>query len=140
MPHSYTCIWIHAVWATKYRQPIIYPEIEQTLYNYISEQLKEMRCTVRIINGMPDHVHCLFSLPRNASINKVIKQIKGSSSRFINENNLIEEHFEWQVGYSAFSVSRFNLDKVYNYIKKQKIHHAKTSFEDEYEEMMRMGE
>jgi putative transposase len=84
MPHSYNKIWIHAIWATKARIPLVHQNIEQNVYQFISNQLREQCCPVRIINGMPDHIHCLFLLNHQKSIAEVIKQIKGSSSHFIN--------------------------------------------------------
>ena len=102
MPHSFIKIWIHAIWATKERQPMIHKSVENTIYQFISEELRALGCPVRIINGMPDHIHCLFLLSREKSIAEVIKQIKGSSSHFINQANLISEKFSWQPGYAAF--------------------------------------
>lgn len=67
--------------------------IENSIHQYISEQLQEQGYPVRIINGMPDHMHCLFLLNQKKSIAAVIKQIKGSSSHYINQNNLTVEKF-----------------------------------------------
>lgn len=138
MSHSYNKIWIHAVWSTKERLPIIKPEIETVIFAFISNQFKESGCPVRIINGMPDHIHCLFLLNPQKSISEVIKQIKGSSSHFINKENLIKEKFSWQTGYSAFSVSESAVDKVYKYITNQKQHHQKRTFQKEYEEFLEL--
>ena len=93
MSHSFNKIWIHAIWATKERVPLIHQPIEQKVYQFISEQLREQGCPVRVVNGMPDHIHCLFLLSTQKSIADVIKQIKGSSSHYINGNNLITEKF-----------------------------------------------
>lgn len=60
MPHSFNKIWIHAIWSTKERMPLIHPTVETKIHQFISEQLREQGCPVRIINGMPDHIHCLF--------------------------------------------------------------------------------
>lgn len=136
MSHSFNKIWIHAIWATKERQPLIKPSIEKRVHNMISEQLCEMECSVRIINGMPDHVHCLFLLNSQKSISEVIKQIKGSSSHFINHNNFISQKFAWQTGYAAFSVSESVIEKVSDYIQNQKSHHQKKSFQQEYQEFL----
>jgi REP element-mobilizing transposase RayT len=125
MPHSFNRIWIHAIWATKGRMPLINQTIEQSVYQFISDQFREQGCPVRIINGMPDHIHCLFLLTPKKSIADVIKQIKGSSSHFINQNNIIPERFAWQTGYAAFSVSESVVEKVFKYIKNQKQHHTK---------------
>lgn len=107
MPHSFNKIWIHAVWATKERLPIIKPAIEHHLYSFIANQLHELGCPVRIINGMPDHIHCLFLLSPQKSIADVVKQTKGSSSHFINQQNFIAQKFAWQNAMQLFpSVTR----------------------------------
>jgi REP element-mobilizing transposase RayT len=85
-----------------------------------------------------DHVHCLFLINQQKSIAEVIKQIKGSTSYWVNEQNLIEEKFAWQTGYAAFSVSESQFDKVFNYIKNQKPHHTKTSFSEEYDNFIKL--
>lgn len=138
MSHSYNKIWIHAIWATKERMPLVQSKIEQKLYSFITDQLREQGCPVRIINGMPDHIHCLFLLNPKKSIAEVIKQIKGSSSHFVNQNNLIVEKFAWQTGYASFSISESAVEKVFEYIKNQKQHHLKKSFQEEYEGFLKL--
>ena len=135
MPQSYTRIWIHAVWGTKHRFPFINIDVERIIHDFIREQFIVQGCPVRIVNGTPDHVHCLFLLTPKKSIADVIKQVKGSSSHFINEQQLIDEKFGWQNGYGAFSVSDSATDIVFKYIKKQKQHHRIETFEQEFEEM-----
>lgn len=138
MPHSFNKIWIHAIWATKFRQPFIHVSVENKIYSFVAEELRELGCPVRIINGMPDHIHCLFLLSPQKSIAEVIKQIKGSSSHFINQNNLIADKFAWQTGYAAFSVSESGVEKVFQYIGNQKQHHHLKTFQQEYEEFLKL--
>ena len=138
MPHSYNKIWIHAIWATKERIPIIHSNIEYKIHQFISEQLRAQGCLVRIINGMPDHIHCLFLLSPQKSISEVLKQIKGSSSHYINQNDLTSKKFAWQTGYAAYSVSESVVEKVFQYIKTQKEHHQKKSFLQEYEAFLKL--
>ena len=138
MPHSFNKIWIHAIWATKDRVPMIHSTVEQKIFLYISEQFRELGCPIRIINGMPDHIHCLFLLNPQKSIADIVKQIKGSSSHFINQNNLIVEKFAWQTGYAAYSVSESAVEKVFEYIKNQKSHHQKKTFQQEYEAFLKL--
>ena len=138
MPHSYNKIWIHAIWATKERMPIIHSNIEYKIHQFISEQLRAQGCLVRIINGMPDHIHCLFLLSPQKSIAEVIKQIKGSSSHYVNQNDLTAKKFAWQTGYAAYSVSESVVEKVFQYIKTQKEHHQKNSFMQEYEAFLKL--
>ena len=138
MPHSFNKVWIHAVWATKNRGKLIDFSIERQVYEYIRQELIELGCPVRIINGMPDHIHALFLLNPQKSIADVIKQIKGSSSHSINGENLMIEKFAWQTGYAAYSVSESQLEAVYNYIKNQKQHHLKKNSQDEYDEFIKL--
>ena len=91
---------------------------------------------LKSINGMPDHIHCLFLLSPNQSIASVIKQIKGSSSHWINQKNLIPEKFSWQTGYASYSVSESMRNKVHQYISNQKEHHKTKNFKEEYEEFL----
>ena len=138
MPHSFNKIWIHAIWATKERVPLIAPKIEQQVYAFMRTQFVESGCPIRIINGMPDHVHCLFLLNPQKPIAEIIKQVKGGTSHFINEQNLIHDKFAWQTGYASYSVSESVLEKVYEYIKNQKQHHVKKTFQQEYEEIIKL--
>jgi putative transposase len=138
MSHSFNKIWIHAIWATKERMPLIDAKSEIKIHDYMRKQLIEIGCPVRIINGMPDHVHCLFLLSPQKSISDVIKQIKGSTSHFINEQDFNSEKFAWQTGYAAYSVSESQLEKVFQYIKNQKQHHSKQTFQQEYDEFLKL--
>lgn len=136
MSHSLSKIWIYAIGATKERLPLIHPTFETKIHQFIAEQLRELGCPVRIINGMHDHIHCLFLLSPRKSIAEVNKQIKGGRSHFINQNNLISEKFAWQTDYAAFSVSESVVDKVFRYIKNQKQHHTKKTLQKEYDEFL----
>ena len=140
MRHSTSRIWIHAVWATKNRKHLIHPRMERQLYEFIGVELKRMGCILSIVNGMPDHIHCLFSMPADLSVSEIMKQIKGSTSHFINHKDLIPEKFVWQNGYGAFSVSQSGVDAVYKYINQQKKHHQQHSFESEYTEILALHE
>lgn len=135
MPQSYTRIWIHAVWGTKHRLPFISNKVEGVIHDFIREQFRMQGCPVRIVNGTPDHVHSMFLLSPIKSLSDIIKQVKGSSSHFINDSELLTEKFGWQNGYGAFSVSDSAVDKVYRYIKNQKQHHRIETYEQEFEDL-----
>lgn len=87
---------------------------------------------------MPDHVHVLFLQNPQKSISDLIKQIKGSSSHFMNREELILKKFAWQAGYASFSVSESQLAVVYNYIKNQKQHHLKKNGQEEFDEFVKL--
>lgn len=138
MSQSFTKLWIHVIWATKNRQELIDFSIEKKMYDFIWQELTELGCPVRIINGMPDHVHVLFLQNPQKTISDIVKQIKGSSSHFINREELILEKFAWQIGYAAFSVSESQLDAAYNYIKNQKKHYLKKNGQDEFDDFVKL--
>ncbi|WP_338794217.1 transposase [Bernardetia sp. MNP-M8] len=95
-------------------------------------------CPLLAINGMPNHVHILFLLNKNKNIAEVIKQVKGGTSYQINQQNLTEDKFSWQVGYGAFSVSESGIEKVKEYIKNQELHHQNINFKEEFERFVEL--
>jgi len=138
MSRSFNKIWIHAIWSTKERYPLLIPSVENKIYNMMSNEFIEAGCPVRIINGMADHVHSLFLLNPNKAVTDIIKQVKGSCSHEINKQNITKEKFAWQTGYAAYSVSQSATEKVFHYIKNQKKHHEKIPFQKEYENFIRL--
>ena len=124
MSHSFNNIWVHLVFTTKQREPFITADFEDRLFRFLKDQLIEMGCYVEAINGVPDHIHILIKLSPTKSISEVTKQIKGSSSFWINDKKLTKQKFGWQTGYGSFSVSEFYVKKIKKYIQNQKEHHG----------------
>jgi REP element-mobilizing transposase RayT len=135
MAHSLNRVWVHGIWGTKYRQDFIVPDKEVIIYDLIKKEFKNYHCPALIVNGMPDHIHCLFQLFPKWSLVKVFKQIKGAVSHAINNEGFTDIHFSWQTGYASFSVSETRLENVYRYIENQKEYHKKKSLLDEYYEL-----
>lgn len=102
---SYVKIWVHLVFATKNREPLLTKNIRSKIYNHIVENCIEKSIFLQTINVHIDYLHCLISLGKDQSIAKVAQLIKGESSFWINKNQLIEERFIWQDDYFAVSVS-----------------------------------
>ena len=138
MSHSFNKIWIHAIWSTKERQPLIIPSAEKKIHDLMSNEFIDAGCPVRIINGMADHVHSLFLLSPKKAVADIIKHVKGSSSHEINKLNIIKAKFTWQTGYAAYSVSESQLEKVFYYIRNQKKRHEKINFQKEFESLVRL--
>ncbi len=133
MSHSITKIWIHGIYSTKDRMELIGKEFEKILYDHIRDNLiSQFHCFVKAVNGTPDHIHILFLLNHNFSIQEIFHSIKGESSHWINQNNFIKTKFDWQIGYGAFSIGESHVYEVEKYIQTQKIHHKKYSYTDEY--------
>ena len=116
--------YVHFVWATWDRRDTIQAHWEADLYAEIRNESHKMKCVVRALNGIENHVHLLVDLPTTLCIAEVAKQIKGASSLFVNDNLSPSEKFQWQHEYAAFSVSRWDVNKIRLYIARQKEHHA----------------
>lgn len=136
MANTYTQIHIHAVFVVKYRAGTILNEWKEELYKYITGIIQSHNHKLLIINGMPDHVHILFGMRPTQSLSDLMQDIKGSSSKWINENRLTKYHFEWQQGYGAFSYSWSELQNVITYIQNQEIHHKTKTFQKEYTDLL----
>lgn len=138
MSHSFTKIWIHAVFSTKDRSPLITDKFEKKLHEHIKAGIKkQFEMEVRAINGMAEHIHIVFRLNPNFSLIDIMKYIKGESSHWVNSNDFTNFKFAWQTGYSAFSVSESMLENVVLYVNNQKEHHKKVTFQEEYDLFMK---
>ncbi|MFL6210431.1 MAG: IS200/IS605 family transposase [Pyrinomonadaceae bacterium] len=134
MPH--VKVWIHFVWSTKNRTPLLITEIRPQVFQHIRENAKAKNIFVDFINGYVDHAHALVSLGTDQTISQIMQLIKGESSFWINKNKLCRGKFEWQDEYFAVSVSESVVGNVRNYIKNQEEHHRHKTFEEEYEEFI----
>jgi len=131
MGHSYISCKIHYVFSTKERMKMISPDLQERLWPYMAGIAKKRNITVIAIGGTEDHVHMLVALPSTITIAKAIKEIKGISSKWIHESYPDLDHFAWQSGYGAFSVSVSQVNKTIAYIKNQKKHHRVKTFKEE---------
>jgi len=121
------CVYVHFVWATRDRLPLIQAEIERDLYRCIVTICQDNKCVVLAVGGMEDHIHLLVALPSTLSLAECMRHVKGGSSRFVTEMLKPGSWFAWQENYGAFSVSAHHKDKVIAYILDQKRHHAEAT-------------
>jgi REP element-mobilizing transposase RayT len=137
MSHTYTHLLVHVVFGTAERASLITPEVREELYPYIGGTMRDVRAVPVIINGMPDHLHMLVSVPASLSVAELVRVVKANSSRWIHERWSARNTFAWQQGYGAFSVSRLASPQVEKYISDQEEHHRKFSFEQEFRTLLR---
>ena len=134
----YISVNIHFVWTTKNRTPFLETKNQrQALWLHIKDNAEEKGIHIDFVNGYKDHCHCLVSLNADQTMSKIMQLIKGESSFWINQTQLCAHKFEWQNEYFAVSVSQSQLQKVRNYIRNQEQHHAKKTFQNEYDEFMK---
>ena len=130
MAHTFTCLYVHAVFGTRFRRPLILPEIRPKLWSYIGGIAREHNFRALTVGGMGEHAHVLLSLNPAIAVSEAIKHIKAGSSSWM--TRITGKDFKWQEGYAAFSVSLSNLDSVRHYIDHQEEHHRKMDFATEW--------
>jgi len=134
---AFVKVWIHAVWGTKNREPVLEKGILESVCDHIKENGKLKGIFIECVNGYSDHLHCLMLLNADTSISKQMQLIKGESSFWINKNKIIKGKFEWADECFASSVSEDKLDIARAYILNQQEHHKKVTFKDEYEKFLK---
>ena len=136
MAQSLSHILLHVIFSTKDREPMIPRELADELYRYLAVACDAHGSHAYRIGGMPDHVHIACTLPRTVAASKLLEEIKKSSSKWIKERDRRCAAFAWQGGYGAFSLGQSQLDTVIQYIGRQKEHHTKRTFKDEFIEFL----
>ena len=136
MANTYHQIYLQIVFAVKYRNAVLDKSWRTQLFAVIGNLINKTGCKTIIVNGVEDHVHCFLGLKPVVSVSELLKTVKSKSSKYINDNALTENRFEWQKGYGVFSYSQSQIDNVYKYIANQEKHHAKLSLKDEYLEFL----
>ncbi len=116
--------YLHFVWATKQRLPLVTEAVEANAYRYISAVCKQDKCELLAIGGMPDHLHLFVRFSNTLRMSDFMRHVKGGSSRLISKALNLDARFVWQRGYAVFSVELAHLDTVIDYIRNQKQRHA----------------
>lgn len=132
MADTYSKIYIQAVFAVRNRDALINPSWEEELYRYITGIVQNKGQKMLAINGTVNHIHLFFGMKPSCCLSDLIREIKKSSDTFIREKHFTSYNFQWQDGFGAFSYSHSQLSDVIQYIAKQKEHHKKLTFKDEY--------
>ncbi|RCU42804.1 IS200/IS605 family transposase [Chryseobacterium lacus] len=131
MANTYTQIFIQIVFAVKGRQNLI-PVENRELHKFITGMVQHRGQKLFAVFTMPDHIHMLVSVKPTILISDLVRDIKAGSSKFINDKKWMNNKFNWQEGYGAFSYSKSSVDLVVKYILNQEEHHKTKSFKTEY--------
>ncbi len=135
--HSYSRCWVHFTWGTLRREHVISKQAAAKLSKHLNEYAKGKGIYMKINYVNADHVHVLIDLPTKYSMEEVMKLLKGESSWWANEKELVLPKLVWGRGYGAFSVSHSHVDKVCKYIANQEEDHRKKTFREELELFVR---
>ena len=139
MPQSLSKIYVHLVFSTKGRTETIPKTHLAEVHAYVAEIFNNHGCPAIQVGGTANHIHILFLLGKQANLSEIVRTVKSSTTRWINEKNNNPFHkFFGQEGYGAFSVSNSHVDAVINYIKGQEEHHKKVTFQDEFRKICQL--
>ena len=132
--------YLHIVFSTKHRQPLINQPIETELYSYLGGICNKLGCQVLKVGGYTNHIHILCLLSKKITLIKLMEELKSNSSKWIKTKGEEFTNFYWQDGYGAFSVNPSEVQIVINYIANQKRHHDKKTFQDEFRGILKKYE
>ena len=132
---SYYRLFYHVVWATKDRLPLITPANVDAIYGVIATKVDKIGGIVHALNGMPDHVHLVVTVPPVIALAAFVGQIKGASSHLARRlaTTAGNELFTWQAEYGVVSVSERHLPLVIGYVRQQQQHHAEHTLNRTFE-------
>ena len=137
MPNTYAQIYIQIVFAVEWRQSLITAEYRAEVQKYITGIVRNKNQKLIEINCMPDHLHMLIGMEPNIALPDLVREVKKSSTAFINTKRLVRGRFNWQEGFGAFSYQHSSLDAVIKYIRNQQTHHRESTFKEEYMKLLR---
>lgn len=140
MPGTFSQLYIQIVFAVKNRNALIDPNWEKQLFKYLTGIVKMKGQLLISINGVPDHIHFLVRIRPNCRLSDLVREVKKSTTSFVNDQKFSKYKFQWQEGYGSFSYSQSQVKDVVKYIQNQKQHHDTTSFQDEYKEFLKRFE
>ena len=136
MSQSLSKLYVHIVFSTKHREPLLLSPLRGQMHAYLAVVLKNQDSPAVKVGGTSDHVHALFRLSKNCSLAKIVEEIKTSSSRWVKTQGRALTNFHWQSGYGGFSVSPADVKEVAAYIGQQEAHHRAVTFQEEYRRLL----
>jgi putative transposase len=139
MAGSFSSVYLHLVFSTRNREPLLAPEQQKPVFAYMAAILRKLGCEFVLVNGIADHVHVICTLPVTLPLADLVRNVKGGSSRWIRDSREGMTDFGWQSGYAVFSFSRKHLDAVRRYVSNQEAHHLRKTFDEEYRELLQMA-
>jgi putative transposase len=135
---TFTQLNYQVVFGGKNHNKFLLDQSQDNLFAYIGGILKNLGCIPHIVGGHQDHIHLVYTATGKYSVGKIVQEVKTSSHAFIkNRQELFPEYHSWQIGYGAFSYRKDELEKLIEYVRRQKVHHQSLSFKEEYIQLLK---
>jgi len=117
MGSTLTNLMYHVIFSTKGRESVIIRKFRDEVHRYMDGIIKGEGAILLQIGGMPDHIHMVIKLKPVHALSEIMRKVKGSSSKWINDQNRLAGRFAWQEGYGAFTVSESQISVAIRYVK-----------------------
>ncbi len=121
MVRSLKQLYVHLVWSTWDRAPILTLEVRQWLHPALAQRARSLGAGIVVVGGVEDHVHIAMDLPATVAVADVVKDLKGATSR---EAGRRQVALRWQGGYGAFTFAAADFEDVAAYVQGQEQHHS----------------
>lgn len=118
----YSCKY-HVVWCPKYRKPVLRDGVDARLKEILRQVAEERRAEILELEVMPDHVHLLVEVDPQFGIHRLIRLMKGYSSRVLRQEFLwLRSRLPtlWTNSYFVATVGGAPLAIIKQYIEQQK--------------------
>lgn len=140
MANTYTQMYAQIIFSPKGRENLILPSFEERIYQYMTGVIRDNGQKLIAINGMPDHLHLFIGFKPNMAIADLVREVKTSATKYINNHRLLPWRFGWQDGYGCFTYAHSQIDVVAQYVMSQKQHHRTKTFREEYTALLQKFE
>lgn len=137
MGQSLVQIYVHVIFSTKGRAPLLVPEVRREVFGFLGEYLNREHCPCVGVGGVADHVRLLFRLGKGTEVESLIGELKSRSSTWIKARHPRLRGFYWQRGYAAYSLSSTHVAAAHQYILEQERHHRSECYEDEVRRILK---
>ncbi len=137
MSQSLSQLYVHLVFSTKDRVPLLKPDVSLALHAYLAGIFDRIGSHALKIGSSVDHVHSLFSLSKSVALCDAVELVKTGSSKWLKTQGRSFREFHWQAGYGGFSVSQSEVPRVIEYIVDQPEHHRRITFQDEFRQFLK---
>lgn len=126
-------LFVHVIWSVKERQALLTKPVRRVLLVHLQKDSGDRGIRIVAAGGVEDHIHCLLQLMPAQNLAQVVKSIRTLSADWLNDNKLLSTPFEWEEGYTAYSVSPSGVQQAIDYIGKQEEVHRSKTLESELE-------
>lgn len=136
MANTYSKVYLHIIFAVKNHESLLPAIYLPRIHAYMGGIISKFGHYPCAIGGIDNHVHLMIGYNINQAVPDLVRNLKSSTSRFINDNHFTPFRFEWQTGYGCFSYSHTHVEAVCKYIRNQNEHHKSISLEEEIKNIL----